>query len=74
MRGDTTRKGSMAIKLDVAKAFDRVEWTFLSKIMLKTGFGTEGVNPVMRCVKSASFSLLINDHPSEHIVPSRGIR
>jgi hypothetical protein len=34
-------------KLDMLKAYDRVEWGFLEKMMLKLGFGTRWVRLIM---------------------------
>jgi len=38
MRGHNGTNGAMALKLDMSKAFNRVEWQFLEKIIMKLGF------------------------------------
>ena len=41
------RVGHMAVKLDISKVYDRVEWKFLRKIMLKMGFSARWVDLTM---------------------------
>ena len=55
--------GEMAIKLDISKAYDRVEWGCLEKIMLKMGFHVKWVDIMMRCICSISYSIKINGRP-----------
>jgi ribonuclease HI len=66
--------GYMALKLDMSKAYDRVEWDFLETIMLKIGFARRWVELLMVCVWTVSYSILINGQPHGKIVPTRGIR
>ena len=54
------KKGSLALKLDISKAYDRVEWTFLQGIMVKLGFPKKWINWVMGYVITPSFFILNN--------------
>jgi hypothetical protein len=66
--------GACAIKLDMAKAYDRVEWEYLRRIMLQLGLQELFVSLIMRCVTSVSFSVRINGVLSDFFRPTRGIR
>ena len=70
----TGKKGSLALKLDVSKAYDRVEWSFLKGIMVKLGFSDVWVDRVMCCATTPSYYVLINGKTFGHITPSRGLR
>ncbi|GKV22985.1 hypothetical protein SLEP1_g32779 [Rubroshorea leprosula] len=68
------RRGHMAVKLDLSKAFDRVELNFLEDTMRAMGFPERWINRVMTCVRTVEYSVLINGCPTKKFTPSRGIR
>ena len=68
------KKGALALQLDVSKAYDRVEWSFLKGMMIKLGFPEVWVDKVMRCVSTPSFSVRINGKAYGNVIPSRGLR
>lgn len=53
-------KGYMAIKMDISKAYDILEWSFIEVVMEKIGFNRRWVNLISRCITTVSYSLLIN--------------
>lgn len=66
--------GSMTIKLDMSKVYDKVEWDFLEAMMLKLAFGEKWTGLIMTCVKSVTYFVKVNGVPSNTIFPSRGLR
>lgn len=66
--------GFMALKLDMSKAYDQVEWSFLEAIMQHLGLGERIRRIIMSCLKSVSYSILLNGQPIGSIKPSRGLR
>ncbi|XP_075665089.1 uncharacterized protein LOC142634697 [Castanea sativa] len=68
------KKGALALKLDISKAYDRVEWFFLKGMMIKLGFPQGWLDWVMSCVNTSSFSVWINGKAYGNFKPTRGIR
>ena len=64
----------MAIKTDMSKAYDRLEWGFLEASMEKMGFDQKWIHLIMSCVSSVSYRVLINGDAKGSITPSRGLR
>ena len=68
------KDGQMAVKLDISKAYDRVEWEFLRKMMIKLGFDERWVALAMETIITASYSVLLNGEPKGFIKSTRGIK
>lgn len=68
------RGHNIFFKLDMAKAFDRVCWEFLHKVLHKFGFHHRFINLIMNNLQSSWFSVLINGSVSGFFQSSRGLK
>ncbi|GLT67788.1 hypothetical protein SLA2020_400720 [Shorea laevis] len=68
------RGGLMAVKIDMEKAFDKMEWNFLLAILSKLGFSPKWITWLRICITSSSFSILLNGSSHGLFSPARGLR
>ena len=64
----------MAIKLDLEKAYDKLEWSFIREMLIRINLPQGIIKLIMRYVSSVTTSILVNGASLEQIIPLRGIR
>lgn len=69
-RGETS---FMSMKLYLSKAYKRVEWSFMGKIMAKMGFHDQWISLIMEYFSIVPYSILVNSEPQGYIPPTRGL-
>lgn len=68
------KSGIAGLKIDISKAYDRLEWGFIRNMMEKFGFNTTWINRVMGLIQSVSYSFLHSGTVFGDITPQRGVR
>jgi hypothetical protein len=63
-----------ALKLDLSKAYDRVDWMYLEGVLRKLGFSEKWISWVMLCVSSVRYQIKVNGELSDFVIPTRGLR
>uniref|UniRef100_A0A803NVG0 Reverse transcriptase domain-containing protein n=1 Tax=Cannabis sativa TaxID=3483 RepID=A0A803NVG0_CANSA len=67
------KEGVMALKLDLSKAYDRVEWIFLEQMMLQMGL-SRNLFHLLWSGFNNKYKITHGGHNLGPIIPSRGIR
>ncbi|XP_013624886.1 PREDICTED: uncharacterized protein LOC106331086 [Brassica oleracea var. oleracea] len=64
----------MAVKTDISKAYDRLEWSFIKRVLERMGFCEVWISWVMQCITTVSYSFLVDSTAVGTVTPQRGIR
>ena len=64
----------MVVKIDLEKAYDCLEWSFIKMVIEHFGFSENMIRLIMSCVSSTTIALLFNGSKLESFQPLRGIR
>ncbi|CAL1398112.1 unnamed protein product [Linum trigynum] len=67
-------KGLMALKIDLAKAYDRISWSFLEKTLCAARLPQDFIALVMACISTPSFQVMWNGGLTDSFKSSRGLR
>ena len=68
------KSGLTVVKIDLQKAYDRVNWNFLHVVLKNFGFDEKFMKWILECVSTMSFKLLINGGKTGQFRPKRGLR
>ncbi|XP_057862514.2 secreted RxLR effector protein 78-like [Cryptomeria japonica] len=65
---------SLFLKIDSAKAYDRIEWPFILAMLKALGFGPHFIQSMQILVRDAYAYITINDHKSSSFRLFKSIR
>ena len=66
--------GDVALKHDISKAYDRIDWSYLKRVMMKIGFSDIWINWISMCIEIVDYSVLVNGSVAGPIILGRGLR
>lgn len=69
-----SKEKMLLFKVDFNKAFDSVSWEYLDHVQMQPGFSERWRGWIQICLKSPTFSVLVNGSPTKEFGMGRGIR
>jgi len=61
-------------KLDISKSYDKMNWDYMSDVMIKMSFNNQWIYWMTICVESIDYSILINKEADGPVIPECGLR
>ena len=69
-----SNRGAILCKLDIEKAYDYVDWSFLFAVLENMGFAERRCCWIKWCLSTVRFSIMVNGSPTGFFQSSRGLR
>lgn len=69
-----SKRGDMAVKMDMSKVYDCIEWGFLEVVLRRLGFASIWIEWILECVTTFSYYFLVNGSPQGQVTLMRGLR
>ncbi|KAL9681181.1 hypothetical protein QQ045_012962 [Rhodiola kirilowii] len=66
--------GRMAWKIDLRKAYDTIDWSFITSMLEKLKFPSKFIAWMVMCIQSTSYSVMINGEMIDFFPGKRGLR
>lgn len=68
------KKANLILKVDLEKAFDKMEWPYIRETLFYFKFPINIINLIMSCISTSEVAILLIRSKIEYFEPSRGIR
>lgn len=69
----TRKLEALILKVDLYKAYDCVDWSFIRLLLLKVGFTMKKIRWVMACVSTRNYAVIINGTPTIFFKADKGL-
>ncbi|XP_026430513.1 uncharacterized protein LOC113327548 [Papaver somniferum] len=70
----STNNPKIALKLDIKKAYDSLDWGFIRLSLKALGFPPKFIDHIMVCITTVNYSVNVNESLHGKIIPKRGLR
>ncbi|BBH09066.1 hypothetical protein Prudu_021464 [Prunus dulcis] len=68
------KKGFMAWKIDLSKAYDRLNWKFVEHVLVELGLPCPITKLILCCVSTVRYQICMNGELTDQFLPKNGIR
>ena len=62
------------MKIDLYKAYDSIDWSYIHLVLLKTGLPISIIRWIMSCITTIRYAVIVNGLPTTFFEAGRGLR